>query len=100
MSMRRKYDREFKREAVQLWEHSGRSMAEIARELGIAPKRLYRWKDELRTDEEGAFPGNGKPRDEEIARLRRENAELKMERDILKKALAIFSKTGNRDTNS
>jgi len=100
MNQRRKYDKQFKEDAVQLWESSNKSMAEVARDLGVAPNRLYRWKDELRTHQGNAFPGNGIPRDEEVARLRRENADLKMERDILKKALAIFSKPENRSTGS
>jgi transposase len=100
MRTRRKYDRQFKIDAVQLWESSGKSMAEVARELGIAPNRLYRWKDEFADDAENAFPGNGKTRDEEMARLRKEYAEMKMERDIFKKALAIFSKHENKNTIS
>jgi transposase len=75
-------------------------MADVARELGIAPNRLYRWKDELEADPEHAFPGQGKSRDEELDRLRKEYADMKMERDILKKALAIFSKNENRSINS
>jgi transposase len=75
-------------------------MAEVARELGIAPNRLYRWKDEFTAEAENAFPGNGKSRDEEMARLRKEYTEMKMERDILKKALAIFSKHENKNTSS
>jgi transposase len=100
MSTRRRYDKQFKIDAVQMWESSGRSMAEVARELGIAPNRLYRWKDELKVDPDKSFPGQGKPRDEELARLRKEYTDMKMERDILKKALAIFSKNENRSTNS
>jgi transposase len=100
MSTRRRYDRQFKIDAVQLWESSGKSMAEVARELGIAPNRLYRWKDELAADTGSVFPGNGRSRDEEMARLRKEYADMKMERDILKKALAIFSKNENKNTNS
>jgi len=100
MRTRRKYDRQFKIDAVQLWESSGKSMAEVARELGIAPNRLYRWKDEFAMEAENAFPGNGRSRDEEMARLRKEYAEVKMERDILKKALAIFSKHESKNTNS
>ena len=100
MSRRRKYDRQFKIDAIQLCENSGKSIADVARELGIAPNRLYRWKDELAVDGEKAFPGIGIPRDEEMYRLRKEYEDMKMERDILKKALAIFSKQENRNTNS
>jgi transposase len=100
MSTRRRYNRQFKLDALELWESSGKSMAEVARDLGIAPNRLYRWKEELQANEETAFPGNGKSRDEELDRLRKAYADLKMERDILKKALAIFSKQENGNTSS
>jgi transposase len=99
MKTRRRYDKQFKMDALNLWKSSDKSMAEVARELGIAPNRLYRWKDEAEADPEKAFPGNGRPRDEELARLQKEYADMKMERDILKKALAIFSKNENRNTN-
>lgn len=99
MSSRRKYDKQFKIDAIQLCETSEKSIAEVARDLGIHPNRLYRWKDELLLHNEKSFPGNGRTRDEEFNKIKRENAELKMERDILKKALAIFSKTENKFTN-
>lgn len=84
---------------MEFWKNSGKSMAEVARDLGIAPNRLYRWKDELEASGENAFPGNGKSRDEEMERLRKAYADMKMERDILKKALAIFSKQENENTS-
>jgi transposase len=99
MSTRRRYDKQFKMDALRLWESSGKPMAAVAKELGIAPNRLYRWKDEMEADPENAFPGNGRSRDEEMDQLRKEYADMKMERDILKKALAIFSKNENRNTN-
>jgi len=100
MNVRRKYDKQFKIDAVQLWESSGKPVAEIARNLGIHPNNLYKWKDELSEHKEKAFPGQGNPRDEELAKLRKENADIKLERDILKKALAIFSKAENKYTDS
>ena len=100
MGTRRRYDRQFKMDALGLWKSSGKSMADVARELGIAPNRLYRWKDELEAYSETAFPGNGRLRDEELDRLRKEYADMKMERDILKKTLAIFSKNENGNTSS
>jgi transposase len=86
---RRRYDAEFKREAIRLVVEGGRTAAEVARSLGIEPKVLQRWKRESE-----AFPGPGRPKpsEEELWRLRRELAEVTEERDILKKALAIFSK--------
>ena len=95
MSERRKtYTREFKIEAVRLLESSGKSGREIEDDLGIGRGQIYRWRKEL-SGEDGkvrAFPGTGNPRDEELARLKRENAILREERDILRKAVAIFSR--------
>ena len=86
---RRSYTEEFKVEAVKLVDESGESASQIARELGIPQTNLSRWKREMEEDSDGAFPGKGNARDEELARLRRENAKLKKERDILKKAVGI-----------
>ena len=54
---------------------------------------IYRWRRQLQEEGVRAFPGNGNPRDEELAQLRKENRELREERDILRKAAAIFSRT-------
>jgi transposase len=91
---RRKYNREFKIEAVQLYESSGKSMRAIEQELGITPFLLAKWVQEFRQGETRAFPGKGRlPAEEaELQRLRRENEVLRQERDILKKVVAIFSK--------
>ena len=72
----------------------GRSVSEIERELGITPGLLAKWKQRLSADGEQAFPGKGrlKEDDELIRRLQRENELLRQERDVLKKALAIFSR--------
>jgi len=93
MSARRKFNKEFKNDAVNLLESSNKTATAIAEELGIPRDALCRWRKELNDTTKQAFTGHGTPRDEEIARLKKENAELKMERDILKKAMAIFSKT-------
>lgn len=94
---KRLFTDEFKREAVALWETSGRSQTEIAGELGIMPKMLRRWQRKL---QEGGMPANpaakppvstmALPADQasEIARLRRELDRTRMERDILKKPSA------------
>lgn len=95
---KRKYSAEFKRNAVGLTETGGRPVAAIAKELGINPNILYRWRAEL-TDETGtrkAFVGPGNARDEEVSRLRRENADLRETNEILKKAMAIFTPRGPR----
>ena len=90
---RKQYTREFKLEAVRLLETSGKSISEVERELGIARGNLWRWRRELAADGEDAFPGHGRltPEQEELRRLQHENAILRQERDILKRAIAIFS---------
>lgn len=100
MTRRRRFDRQFKIDAVNMLKTSGKLHKEVADDLGIPRDALSRWKREFEEADMRSFPGNGNPRDEELARLRQENAELKMERDILKKAMAIFSRTENKNTNS
>lgn len=91
--VRRQYSREFKQEAVQLLKTSGKSASELERELGIGKGNLWRWKREFAADGEDAFPGQGRltPDEERLRQLERENEILRQERDILKKAIAIFS---------
>lgn len=91
MSTRKSYSEEFKREAVRLANESD-NKSRVARDLGIHMSMLRRWTKQLEENTERPFPGKGNARDEELARLRRENARLKEERDILKKAVGIFSK--------
>jgi transposase len=92
---RRRYSKEYKLEAVQLARESERSVAEVARDLGIAPSLLHRWIQRLEDrDAETAFPGHGKvvePEDE-VRRLQRELERVKQERDFLKKAAAFFAR--------
>ena len=92
--VRRKYTKEFKIEAVRLAEESDVALDEVARELGIHPNTLYKWRREYLADGEAAFPGHGKLKagDDEVRQLRRELARVRAERDILKKALAFFSR--------
>ena len=91
---RKKYDAEFKRQAVGIAATSGRTDRAIERELGLYQGALRHWRAELEADPKAAFPGTGrmKPEEEEVRRLRRECEILRQERDILKKAVAIFSK--------
>ena len=91
---RKKYTREFKIEAVRLLTGSNMAVAQASRDLGINPNLLARWKKEFVNDSSQPFPGTGhlKPEEEELRRLRRENALLRQERDILKKAAAFFAK--------
>jgi transposase len=90
---RRTYTREFKLEAVRLWQNSDKSATQIERELGIGSGGLYRWKRQLAEEGENAFPGHGclTPEQEHVRQLEREVEILRQERDILKKAVAIFS---------
>lgn|SRR5512140_555883 len=92
--IRKKFSKQFKLEAVRLSQREDMTVPQAAADLGIPLKLLYRWRYELKLLGEGAFRGNGQQTSEqaELARLRRENAELKMERDILKKAAAWFAK--------
>lgn len=88
------YTAEFKREAVQLAQTSGKSIAQVARELGISDTSIHQWRKELAEHASQAFPGSGHQtvQEEELRRLKRENEVLKQERDILKKAVGIFSR--------
>ena len=89
---RRKHTEEFKQEAVRLITEEGYTVAETSRNLGINANMLGRWKRELQEAE--AFGGIGQMRQmkEELRRLRRENKQLQMEREILKKAAAFFAR--------
>ena len=93
-NQRRLYTKEFKLEAIQLVESQGGNASQVARNLGISPNLLNRWIREYQSDTEYSFPGLGnlKEPEKELYELRKELADTKMERDILKKALAIFSK--------
>lgn len=94
MQKSRKYDKEFKINAVKLYRESGKQLDEIANNLGIPKSTLYTWVQEYKEHGEESFPGSGsiKPCNEELYRLRKELADVKQERDILKKAVAIFSR--------
>lgn len=93
MHKRRKYSQEYKQEAVQLVQQSDIPLAQVAINRGINPSRLRRWCDEISKAGKNAFPGNGTPRDLELARLKRELQQIKQERDFLKEAAAYFAKT-------
>lgn len=96
MVKRRRFDREFKRETVRLVTVGGQSVGEVARDLGLRPDMVRRWLKQFEKDAEKAFPGEGRARDEEMVRLRRELRRVTEERDILKKAMAIFSEETRR----
>ena len=90
----RTFTREFKMEAVQLVQTSKKPLTQIARDLGIADSTLHHWRKLFSGQGEQAFPGSGHqpPQEEEIRRLKRENELLRQERDVLKKAIGIFSR--------
>lgn len=89
----RSYDKEFKLNAVKLYIESGQSFKQVSEELGIPSATLVGWVESHKKEGEQAFPGKGhlKASDTEVAQLRRELAIAQEERDILKKALGIFS---------
>jgi transposase len=92
--MRRKFDKEFKLEAVKLTEE--RPLTHVARDLGVAVNVLGKWKKQLKTNPVNAFTGKGTPEEEEIKRLKKELSQVTQQRDILKKAIAIFSEHPQR----
>jgi transposase len=95
MGTRRQFSREFKLEAVRLVKDRGVSVAQAARDLDVHENVLRKWMRETTADPQHALPGKKgvmKPGQAELERLKKENAKLRMERDILKKAAAYFAK--------
>jgi transposase len=88
---RKQYTTEFKIETVRLYETSGKSASQIERELGIGAGNIWRWKRKYGSDVQPDAPGDRATEQERIRELERENERLRQERDILKKAVAIFS---------
>jgi transposase len=89
---RRQFTDEFKAGAVRLVLDEGKTKAQVARDLDLPPSVLSRWVEQARADRTQGKTGLTTAEREELARLRRENRELKMERDILKKCTALFAK--------
>jgi transposase len=91
---RRKFSKELKLEAVKLVTERGMSATQVGRDMDIGANVVSRWVREAKSDKVHAFPGRGqqKPEDAEIARLKRELARTKAERDILKKTIGFFVK--------
>ncbi len=98
----RTYDKEFKINAVNLYKSSGRSLKTIADELGLAMSTLSHWVQDYKKEGTQSFPGKGqvKSSEEELRALRKELIHVRQERDILKKALAIFSGPQGKGINS
>ena len=98
VQQRRKYDQDFKKNAVLLAAEPGRTVADVAEKLGINKDLLYRWRREYYNNGHGeyAFPGHGREaltaEQKRIRELEKQLKETEMERDILKKAMAIFSR--------
>lgn len=100
---RQVYTREFRQQAVEMITRDGLSLTEAARRLSISPKTLMNWVKRVKR-EDAPEAGPPAPRhaatdaEAELSRLRRENAELRMERDILKKSAAYFASESLRGT--
>ena len=95
---KKRFDKEFKLSAVRMVTEGGHKAAEVARSLGIHANMLYSWKNKYANDGEKAFPGKGHLT--ELAALRRKLRDVEMERDILKKAVGIFSKMTENGSGS
>jgi len=97
---RKKYDRQFKRQTVEHWLASGKTAVQIGSELGLNPTRLYAWRKSLAPKNGSAEqPHSREELEVELAKLRRDNAALRQQRDILKKTLGILSEPPSSATN-
>ena len=92
MSKRRKFSDEYKREEVRLATQPGVTKSQVGRELGINANLLGRWCRDFAANGAAAFPGQGKPRDEEMDALKRELSRVKKERDFLREAATFFAR--------
>jgi len=92
MVRRRKFSDEYKREAVRLATQPGVTKSQVAQELGINANLLGRWCRDYAANGAAAFRGQGRPRDEEMASLKRELSRVKKERDFLREAATFFAK--------
>ena len=94
------YDREFKLKAIELSFEREESVKQVAQELGIPEKLLYKWRAQFSKEKNKSFPGHGKQlmskEEKRIAELEKQLRETKLERDILKKAVGIFSKNDGK----
>jgi transposase len=90
---RRNYDKEFKLNAINLHK-GGKSASSVCKDLGIPDATFYYWLEQYDKEKEHSFQGSGKPKasNEEVAQLKKELEDMTLERDILKKAVAIFSR--------
>ena len=104
MKKRRTYDREFKQMVVELAKTRDGDISGLAAELDIRPDLINRWRREALANLDASFPGQGNKtmteEQKEIARLKKELRDAQIERDILKKAVSIFSKNDGKYSNS
>jgi len=98
--MTQKYDKEFKINAVKIYLSNDKSIEKIALDLGISRASLGHWIKQYRHEGERSFPGSGHVVEEELRSLKRELYLVRQERDILKKAVAIFSEPRGKGTSS
>jgi len=98
MSKRKRFSPEYKNELVELVRRTKSSCRKVALEVGVNPGLLTRWVREAEAGGSKAFPGGGTPRDEELARIKRELARVTKERDFLKDAAAYFAKQSPNGT--
>jgi len=98
---RKSYSRDYKVKMVALCKSKG-NVSAVSREYGVSINSLNRWVKEFDHYESGSFPGRGRPKmtqaEAELAALKKELADVKEERDILKKAVHIFSRSGGKST--
>jgi transposase len=91
---RRTFTKEFKLDVINQSEHCAK-ITELAADLGLRPALIYRWRAELKADPQRSFPGNGIEKktsgEKQLSELQRKLADVKMQRDILKKAMGIFT---------
>ena len=103
MKKRRKYDREFKQMVIEL-SYNREDVSTLASELDIRAELIYRWRREVEAHKGASFPGQGNKtmteEQKEIAKLKKELRDAQMERDILKKAVSIFSRSDGKYTDS
>ena len=92
MTRRKRYSKEFKREALRRANEEGMTDTLVAQELGFSTRQLRRWRDEANKHADDAFPGQGNAHDKAMMLLKRENTKLRQERDFLKEAAAYFAK--------
>ena len=103
MAKRRKtYTREFKLEVLHLAENTDKPISHLEQDLGLSVGTIHHWRRQVLVDGEEAFPGSGRVtgQAEMIRRLKREIEVLREERDILKKAIVVFSQDEQRSTSS